>query len=105
MTAVTSVPVETAVSQRLRIAVTGRVQGVGFRPFVHRLAADEGLGGLVYNTSDGALIEIEGPARSIERFLKRLDAEVRPPALIESRGLWPVSPRGSKTFEIGSSVV
>ena len=52
--------------QRLRLDVTGAVQGVGFRPFVHRLATEEGLCGLVRNTAAGATVEVEGPAAAID---------------------------------------
>lgn len=45
---------------RLKIAVRGAVQGVGFRPFVHRLAAELGLAGWVNNSSQGVFIEAEG---------------------------------------------
>ena len=41
----------------------GVVQGVGFRPFVYRLAAEEGLAGFIGNDTGGVTIEIEGPAR------------------------------------------
>ncbi|MEM7570388.1 MAG: acylphosphatase, partial [Pseudomonadota bacterium] len=46
--------------QRLRIAVRGTVQGVGFRPFVWTLAQDLGLSGWVRNDESGVTIEIEG---------------------------------------------
>ena len=60
--------------QRLRLDVTGAVQGVGFRPFVHRLAVSEGLGGFVRNTGEGVSLEVEGPLPALDRFLARLDA-------------------------------
>ena len=66
--------------RRLRLDVTGAVQGVGFRPFVHRLAVSEGLGGFVRNTGQGVSLEVEGPEQALDRFLARLDAEIRPPA-------------------------
>jgi acylphosphatase len=66
--------------QRLRLDVTGAVQGVGFRPFVHRLAVSEGLGGFVRNTGEGACLEVEGPLPALDRFFSRLDAEIAPPA-------------------------
>ena len=52
--------------RRLRLDVTGAVQGVGFRPFVYRLAVSEGLGGFVRNTGAGASLEIEGPAPALD---------------------------------------
>ena len=47
---------------RYRVHVRGTVQGVGFRPFIYRLAHDEGLSGWVRNDSSGVVIEVEGPA-------------------------------------------
>ncbi|MBI4920657.1 MAG: carbamoyltransferase HypF, partial [Devosia nanyangense] len=89
--------------QRLRLDVTGAVQGVGFRPFVHRLATSEGLAGFVRNTGDGAAIEIEGPAPAIDRFLRRLDAEIAAPAAIATRALRPAVATGAGTFAIAPS--
>jgi hydrogenase maturation protein HypF len=48
--------------RREAIAVRGVVQGVGFRPFVYRLATEEGLAGFIGNDTGGVTIEIEGPA-------------------------------------------
>ena len=50
---------------RHRIELTGAVQGVGMRPFVHRLAVELDLAGFVGNDAGGAFIEIEGPAARI----------------------------------------
>ena len=47
--------------RRLHLRVEGVVQGVGFRPFVHRTATELGLGGLVGNDAAGVFIEVEGP--------------------------------------------
>ncbi len=56
-----------------RYVVSGRVQGVGFRFFVERAAAVEGIGGWVGNRSDGSVeIEAEGDAEAIERFERRI---------------------------------
>ena len=69
---------------RAEIRVRGIVQGVGFRPFVHRLAGRLGLNGRVRNTSAGALIEAEGTREQIERFLASLKSEKPYLARIES---------------------
>jgi hydrogenase maturation protein HypF len=60
------------------IEVTGIVQGVGFRPFVHNLAVKHGLGGYVLNGPKGVSIEIEGPSETIEAFLYDLEHSAPP---------------------------
>src|SRR5258705_534218 len=60
------------------IDVAGIVQGVGFRPFVYRLANECGLTGLIANTPAGVSIEVQGEAEAVERFLERLPKEVPP---------------------------
>jgi hydrogenase maturation protein HypF len=61
--------------QRRRIEVSGMVQGVGFRPFVYKLAQRLGLTGNVQNSSDGVSIEIEGRISAIDSFLAALPAD------------------------------
>jgi hydrogenase maturation protein HypF len=63
---------------RLAIRIRGQVQGVGFRPFVYRLAHDLKLGGWVRNDAAGVAIEAQGPAPALERFLTAL---CQPPPL------------------------
>ncbi len=70
--------------RREAIAVRGVVQGVGFRPFVYRLAAEEGLAGFIGNDTGGVTIEIEGPAEKVENFRRRLKAEAPPLSRIDS---------------------
>ena len=67
--------------KRKHIQVRGIVQGVGFRPFVYKLARSLGLTGYVFNSSSGVTIEIEGGGAEIEEFLKTLKEE--PPQLAE----------------------
>lgn len=86
--------------QRLRLEVTGAVQGVGFRPFVHRLAVSEGLGGFVRNTTAGAEVEIEGQLSALERFLARLTTELTAPATIRKREITRCPTRGDRDFMI-----
>ncbi len=69
---------------RCEALVRGVVQGVGFRPFVYRLAMEEGLAGFIGNDTDGVTIEIEGPAERVDAFLARLRAETPPLARIDS---------------------
>lgn len=89
--------------KRLRLEVTGAVQGVGFRPFIHRLAASERLAGFVRNTDAGVSLEVEGAAPAIDRFLARMDAEIAPPAAIHGRRLQEVPAQGETDFLIADS--
>ncbi len=60
---------------RRAIDVSGIVQGVGFRPFVYDLATRLGLNGFVRNRTGGVLIEVEGEAHSLDRFLAELQVQ------------------------------
>jgi hydrogenase maturation protein HypF len=69
---------------RRQALVCGVVQGVGFRPFVYRIALEEGVTGFIGNDTDGVTIEVEGPERRVEAFLTRLRADAPPLARIDS---------------------
>jgi hydrogenase maturation protein HypF len=69
---------------RRQIEVSGIVQGVGFRPYVYRLATGRHLSGTIRNTSAGVTIEIQGPAETVQDFVERLPAEAPPLARITS---------------------
>ncbi|MFI1169074.1 carbamoyltransferase HypF [Streptomyces sp. NPDC020801] len=71
---------------RRRLTVRGTVQGVGFRPYVHRLAADLALTGFVSNTAGGVLIEVEGPPEGVARFCDRLARQPPPLAAVTGIG-------------------
>jgi hydrogenase maturation protein HypF len=68
---------------RKRVHIRGTVQGVGFRPFVYRLATELDLKGHVLNISGGVIAEIEGPEPAVTSFLDRLRAEAPPLSAIE----------------------
>jgi hydrogenase maturation protein HypF len=70
-------------AQRLRIKVEGTVQGVGFRPFIYRLASELRLTGWVKNTSNGVMIEVEGAVSVVRTFLDRMRIDVPPSASVE----------------------
>jgi hydrogenase maturation protein HypF len=67
----------------LRLSITGVVQGVGFRPFVHRLAVRHGLAGWVRNASGDVQVQVEGDSAELERFLRSLHREAPPLARID----------------------
>ncbi|UCF70970.1 MAG: carbamoyltransferase HypF [candidate division WOR-3 bacterium] len=69
---------------RKKISIKGIVQGVGFRPFVYRLAKSLNLKGFVRNTTDGVEIEIEGADRDISEFIRALPEKKPPAARIDS---------------------
>jgi hydrogenase maturation protein HypF len=73
-----------SLAQRVQIKVEGTVQGVGFRPFVYRLARELELAGWVTNTRSGVLIEAEGDTGGIESFLRRLKENAPASATVES---------------------
>ncbi len=69
---------------RLRLRLRGAVQGVGFRPFVYRLATELRLSGWVMNSPQGVLIEVEGDKQRLDGFLLRVERERPPRASIQS---------------------
>ncbi len=89
--------------KRAKIFLKGLVQGVGFRPFVYRLAKELNLKGYVLNDGRGVLIEVEGDAENIATFLKLLHTDKPPAARILSQELKFLSPKGYKDFEIRKS--
>jgi len=80
--------------------VEGTVQGVGFRPYVYRIAREEGLGGFVLNDERGVLIDVEGAADAVDRFVARLPAEAPPLATIEAVAWTALPPTGEHEFRI-----
>ncbi len=89
--------------KRLRVEVRGAVQGVGFRPFVYRLATELGLAGWVLNDVRGVEVEVEGTATSLEAFRARLEAEAPPRAVVRGVSVSWHEPAGFRTFEIRKS--
>lgn len=85
---------------RQRITITGVVQGVGFRPFIYRLASETGLFGWVNNSAQGVVIEIEGPEADTVQFVQRIETEKPPRAIIQSLDSRSIPVLGDTTFEI-----
>jgi len=90
-------------SQRLKLVVRGAVQGVGFRPFVYRLATELELKGWVLNSSQGVFIEVEGPPQQVAEFAGRLKSEKPPRAIIQSCEPTYLDGCGYSAFEIRES--
>ena len=89
--------------QRLRLEIQGAVQGVGFRPFVYRLAQDFELTGWVNNSASGITIEVEGRRSPLNLFLKKLQTDLPCNARIEQlKNTW-LEPVGFQSFEIRAS--
>jgi hydrogenase maturation protein HypF len=89
--------------QRLRVVIRGAVQGVGFRPFVYRLATEMQLPGWVINNSQGVFIEVEGAKPRLDEFLLRVSREAPPRAFIQSLESSFLDPAGFTAFEIRHS--
>ncbi len=90
-------------NQRLRIALRGAVQGVGFRPFVYRLATEMALTGWVLNSSAGLVVEVEGPADQLNRFEQRLEQERPKASVVTVRESAWLAAEGATRFEILAS--
>ena len=85
---------------RVRMQVTGTVQGVGFRPHVYRLATGLGLSGFVVNEPAGVTIEVEGPPEALAALRRRLSAEAPRLAHIENITDRTIPVAGGEAFEI-----
>ena len=88
---------------RTRARVSGTVQGVGFRPFVYRVAREQGLGGWVLNDEHGVLLEVEGDPDAVARFFVRLRSEAPPLASVDDLRCQPVGAIGEPRFTIRAS--
>jgi hydrogenase maturation protein HypF len=89
--------------QRVRVRIEGVVQGVGFRPYVHRLATELGLAGFVRNDARGVVVEAEGDAGAVAALLARLPAEAPPMAVVDAITPEAVPVRADAGFVIASS--
>jgi hydrogenase maturation protein HypF len=90
---------------RLRITIRGAVQGVGFRPFIYRLAQELTINGWINNSPQGVFIEVEGKLEKLKKFLLRIETDKPPRSSIQSLESIYLDPVGYKKFEIRSSEV
>lgn len=88
---------------RLAVEVSGAVQGVGFRPFVFRLATGLGLSGWVSNDPRGVTIEVEGDPDSVAAFVEKVRDEAPPLASVDAVRVRALPPTGAGPFEIRES--
>lgn len=88
---------------RLKITITGTVQGVGFRPFIYRLAKSMGLNGYVLNNLSGVTVEVEGDEERLREFLLRVEREKPPISKIYSLEYRFLDRKGYRGFEIRES--
>ena len=89
-----------ATRRRVRARVEGTVQGVGFRPFVHRLAGAHQLAGWVRNDERGVVLEVEGEPAAVALFVERLAGEAPPLASVERVATEELPARGDRGFTI-----
>ena len=89
--------------RRVRVRVEGTVQGVGFRPYIFRLARELTLGGWVLNDAQGVLLEAEGAPGCLAALLARLPREGPPLASVASVNVEELPPAGAGAFEIRDS--
>jgi hydrogenase maturation protein HypF len=89
-----------ALTAAKRLRVDGLVQGVGFRPFVHRLALRHELAGWVLNTSGSVDMHLEGASSALDRFLIDLRGAAPVLSRIETLGVHDVAPEGFTSFEV-----
>ncbi len=87
-------------AERAKVTVRGLVQGVGFRPFVYRLATQLRLNGWVLNSGQGVFIEVEGAKDELQSFLTRLEKEKPPRAVIQSLEFSILDATGYERFDI-----
>ncbi|MFO0836796.1 MAG: carbamoyltransferase HypF [Phycisphaerales bacterium] len=92
------------VAPGVELHVTGQVQGVGFRPFVFRIATRLGLTGMVRNDASGVVIELFGDPPGLDEFLRCLSAECPPLARIDTLRRRAIeAPSAPPSFEIAES--
>ncbi|MFA6582847.1 MAG: carbamoyltransferase HypF, partial [Elusimicrobiaceae bacterium] len=88
---------------RKKIKITGVVQGIGFRPFIYRIAAENNISGFIFNSSEGVFIEAEGSESSVAAFLSAIRTKAPPASVLNSVEEETVPARGESGFSIVKS--
>jgi hydrogenase maturation protein HypF len=89
-----------SVFSALQIHVTGRIQGVGFRPFVYRIAKELGINGHIFNRPDGIFIHAEGSLTVLKTFIKKIQIDKPHAAEIKKIEEIQIEPENIKSFAI-----
>jgi hydrogenase maturation protein HypF len=89
--------------ERIQLTIRGTVQGIGLRPFVFRLAQELSLGGWIANTTQGALLELEGTPNCLRAFQKRITTELPLSGNIQTISSTPIPDIGEQSFSIRPS--
>jgi hydrogenase maturation protein HypF len=89
--------------ERRRFEIRGVVQGVGFRPFVHRLAHEHALAGFVLNDGEGVVVEAEGDPGMLDAFASALTAEAPALAAVTAMAVSPCAVAGTREFVVAPS--
>lgn len=86
-----------------RIQIRGTVQGVGFRPWVYRLACEEGIAGRVRNDTSGVTIDAFAPGSALDAFVARLGSSAPPAAAVRNLSFEPIPAENADRFSIVES--
>ena len=89
--------------KRIQVNINGAVQGIGFRPFIYRLANELNLSGFVSNSTSGALIEAEGEEKVLDILIERIKNEKPKLAVISGIDVRTTTTNGNDKFEIRRS--
>ena len=89
---------------KVKITIRGVVQGVGFRPFIYRLATELGIKGWIINSSQGVFIEAESDRATLEKFINKIETDRPKNSFIQSFEHSWLDPEGFKAFEIRDSL-
>lgn len=91
--------------KRLQVVIEGIIQGVGFRPFIYRIANSLNLTGFVFNTSDVVNLEVQGEEENLSAFLKEIRESSPPASKITKIEVLEISLKDEKDFQIKNSLI